>query len=495
MQFVCQRDLENHLNRKIPCDNGKFQCTGCSLRFTTKRGLNAHIEDKRCKGKSAALRAHLLAIENARLENQLQQQEIASSSGQSEVASQADNDTVNAKTELELTNTDDDAASSSNEPPSQPPVDAPLAIIDQAGFFEFENKKIRKTSEAPQRVSVYDLIAAITEDKNPRTTFQRLQTDYSEVVALCYNFKFSGSGQRETPVTDAEGAVIIMNLLPGKKAAEFRKACADIIVRYLGGDETLIGEIKRNQVLQETAPETNPVRLFGEAVNAVNAGNAGKFHDTASLTIESATDVQEFRAPQFYFRQVLGKWSNLHPVGRPQDVMSAEEMSKVAVVKTGSMGVTERQITHNKQFDRSELLDSCLTSSFTHVETKAKDYWKDKGELYEGLHEGKTIRDTELLIVRNQEDYERYLTFVQQMCERFPYIPDKFQGDTTLELSLAQEKSKQVVAETDARKIEADASVKKAEANARVAEAEARKAEAEARKIELEILKFEKMQV
>ena len=493
VQFVCQRDLENHLNRKIPCDNGKFQCTGCNLRFTTKRSLNAHIEDKRCKGKSAALRAHLLAIENARLENQLQQQEIASSSGQSQVASQAGNDTVNAKVELELTSTDD-ASSSSNNAPSQPPIDTALGIIDQAGFFEFENRKIRKTSETPQRVSVYDLIAAITDQdaNNARTSFKRLKQEHSEVAAICSYFKFSGSGQRETPVAEAKGAVIIMNLLSGHKAAEFRKACAGIIVRYLGGDETLVGEIKHNQALQETAGETNPVSFFGEAVNV-----AASFNETCSLTIESATNVQEFRAPQFYFRQVLGRWSNLHPVGRPQDVMSAEAMSEIAVIKTGSMGVTERQMTHNKQFDRSELLDSCLTSSFTHVETKAKDYWKDRGELYEGLHEHKTVRDTELLIVRNQEDYERYLAVVQQLCDKYPYISDKPQEDTALELSLAQEKSKQVVAEADARKAEADASVRKAEAeaSARVAEAEARKAEAEARKIELEILKFEKMQV
>ena len=74
-QFVCQRDLENHLNRKIPCDTGKFQCTGCNLRFTTKRSLNAHIEDKRCKGKSAALVAHEASQELEEMKNRLAQQE------------------------------------------------------------------------------------------------------------------------------------------------------------------------------------------------------------------------------------------------------------------------------------------------------------------------------------------------------------------------------------------------------------------------------------
>ena len=75
--------------------------------------------------------------------------------------------------------------------------------------------------------------------------------------------------------------------------------------------------------------------------------------DISSLMIKSATNVQEFRATQFYFRQILGKWSNFHPTGRMQAVLSSDKLSEVAVIKIGSMGVTERQMTHNKQFDRS----------------------------------------------------------------------------------------------------------------------------------------------
>lgn len=75
VQFVCQRDLENHLERKIPCDAGKYQCTGCHLRFTTQRSLNAHIENKRCKGKSAALVAHEATQKLEEMENRLAQQE------------------------------------------------------------------------------------------------------------------------------------------------------------------------------------------------------------------------------------------------------------------------------------------------------------------------------------------------------------------------------------------------------------------------------------
>lgn len=74
-EFASTRDLERHLQRKIPCDVGDYKCSGCSQPFQTQKNLNEHINKQRCKGKSAALVAHELAEQNARLENQLQQQE------------------------------------------------------------------------------------------------------------------------------------------------------------------------------------------------------------------------------------------------------------------------------------------------------------------------------------------------------------------------------------------------------------------------------------
>jgi len=78
-----------------------------------------------------------------------------------------------------------------------------------------------------------------------------------------------GARQRDTPVADARGLVTILNLLPGKKAAEFRAKSADIIVRYLGGDETLIQEIKDIRELQEelrNAEPEHPARIFGDTI-------------------------------------------------------------------------------------------------------------------------------------------------------------------------------------------------------------------------------------
>ena len=62
--------------------------------------------------------------------------------------------------------------------------------------------------------------------------------------------------------------VEIIWALPGN--AEFRRNCAQIAVRYLGGDETLVEEIRTNRraqaCLAQTQPD-HPARVFGQVVD------------------------------------------------------------------------------------------------------------------------------------------------------------------------------------------------------------------------------------
>ena len=248
---------------------------------------------------------------------------------------------------------------------------------------------------------------------------------------------------------------------------EFEKTSK--ILQLVSFDDLTAADIKHNPEMQETASETNPVCLFGNAVPS-----AAEFHKTSSLKLLSVTNIVNFRLPSIYTRQVFDRVSDVYPVGRPQDMVSPKDLAGLAVVKIGSQGDhTNRQVTHTKAFTNSILLDSKLTNSYTHVEIQAKDVWKNNGELYEGLFEGKTTRDTELLLVKNQEDYERQVLFYHGLCK----------PENTIELQLAQEKSRQV--EAEARKAEAKADAQKAKADAQKAEAIARKVETD-----FEILKF-----
>ena len=94
-------------------------------------------------------------------------------------------------------------------------------------------RQIRKTAEDPPRVSVYDLIQAITKVQNLRKTWETLKLNYPEVVSSGYNFtdfQFPGQGQCATPVCEIRMAVEIVMLLPGRASAAVRAKAADCLV-------------------------------------------------------------------------------------------------------------------------------------------------------------------------------------------------------------------------------------------------------------------------
>jgi len=148
-----------------------------------------------------------------------------------------------------------------------------MEIVLPTETGEFAGCKIRKTDEVPPRVSVYDLIAAVkgVPLEHARMDFSRIKDDHPIIATRCYVYKFPGRGNLTSPATDARGAICIINLLPGKRAAEFRLKAADIVVRALGGDETLVQEIRANAAAQATLPEDHPMRLFGQTVEAESA--------------------------------------------------------------------------------------------------------------------------------------------------------------------------------------------------------------------------------
>ena len=116
------------------------------------------------------------------------------------------------------------------------------------------------TGKAPRHVA--DDLAAI----------MRKHPDLSEKVG---QIKFGGRGNHNTPVPkDLAGLIEIIFLLPGRAAAQVRRAAAQVFVRYLGGDLSLIGEVEHlNHVqsfLRENAPD-HPLRHFGEAVEGHGA--------------------------------------------------------------------------------------------------------------------------------------------------------------------------------------------------------------------------------
>ena len=106
----------------------------------------------------------------------------------------------------------------------------PDLMASMAQLDEDSVQQIRKTAEDPPRVAVYDVLQAVTgcSAKDCTHIYARVLAGYPEVLAGCQNFKFSGRGQRETPVADARATVDIIMVLPGRaapRAGDVRARC------------------------------------------------------------------------------------------------------------------------------------------------------------------------------------------------------------------------------------------------------------------------------
>ena len=132
------------------------------------------------------------------------------------------------------------------------------------GIFQGREHEIRITSD--KQVSVFDLIKVVGGQANPRKTWADILKNHKEeVVTFCYNLKFPGIGQKLTPVVNVQGMVKILFWLPGELAKQFRNKSAEVMVRYLGGDITLIDEIKAIDQEHQVTPN-NIAQVFREEV-------------------------------------------------------------------------------------------------------------------------------------------------------------------------------------------------------------------------------------
>ena len=74
---------------------------------------------------------------------------------------------------------------------------------------------------------------------------------YPGIDGNCILYKFAGARQRNTLVYDVRSVVEIILLLPGAQAARLRRQVAELVVRYLGGDLTIIDDVCRIRGFQE----------------------------------------------------------------------------------------------------------------------------------------------------------------------------------------------------------------------------------------------------
>jgi hypothetical protein len=106
---------------------------------------------------------------------------------------------------------------------------------------------------------------------------RRLLQEYPEFHSSIVKFKFSGRGRQTIDVAPLATAIEFAFLLPGRAAANIRRQAAMLMVRYLGGDTTLVEEVYSNRRSQESLSaipkdqrtvQEQAARLCGEAIEA-----------------------------------------------------------------------------------------------------------------------------------------------------------------------------------------------------------------------------------
>ena len=95
--------------------------------------------------------------------------------------------------------------------------------------------KVRTTDEAVKRVALYDVMQRVLKctSSNASTVLKRIVKDHPEVNEVVSMVKFPGAGQRVTPVTDFKGLLLVLQILPGKRAEHFRKYCVPTLEKHL----------------------------------------------------------------------------------------------------------------------------------------------------------------------------------------------------------------------------------------------------------------------
>ena len=107
--------------------------------------------------------------------------------------------------------------------------------------------KVRRVTEGEFKGygSVFDVLRLVPGNSCAQATWRDMKEEVHDLHNLPTH-KFSGQGQRNTPVAPLSTLIEIVWDCPGTAARTFRRKCADLIKRVFEGDETLVAEIRAN---------------------------------------------------------------------------------------------------------------------------------------------------------------------------------------------------------------------------------------------------------
>jgi hypothetical protein len=141
-----------------------------------------------------------------------------------------------------------------------------------------------------KRASVLDAIEAATGARNPRSIWDRIKKEFPILLTKVDEWQFPGAGQRLTPVTNRDGFVEILALLPGGPGDRTRHELVDKYTRYLDGDVSMIEEmIDRQENVEDLervearAKARLSQKALGSAIQACGGANTRRANTYATV--------------------------------------------------------------------------------------------------------------------------------------------------------------------------------------------------------------------
>lgn len=137
--------------------------------------------------------------------------------------------------------------------------------------------------ENMQHLSVRDILMHVCSLSTVRANEKwRLLPDEvkNEVAEFLGNFQFPGKGNKSEPVITFKGALKLVMMISGEKAALYRSSMAKILTRYYAGDGSLLEEVEAN------AQSTHLINSFNKSCHQGTSGvkNAPDSRRTESRT-------------------------------------------------------------------------------------------------------------------------------------------------------------------------------------------------------------------
>jgi hypothetical protein len=175
--------------------------------------------------------------------------------------------------------------------------------------------------------ALIDITMIFTGLKNNHAAFavRRLLAQHPEFNSSVVKFKFKGRGRQTIDVVPLLVALDFAFLLPGKAAAQMRRQAAALVVRYLGGDATLVDEVYTHRRAQESiaaipeeerTPLEQVARVCGEAVEAGSTAtplsrppepNVLRIHAPPIILEACPTGCLDGGPPHFYILSIPGQ--------------------------------------------------------------------------------------------------------------------------------------------------------------------------------------------